>query len=117
MTGSSVAPKIDVALCHYGRQPSFFFFFLLTEGWMNEGEQQATKTRVFVIHPTVGIICSCPDWSRPHPAAVQPFIHLHELRARRKYRQLLRLTKPVTFIPRFVKKGSFTVFTLSHFIV
>jgi len=45
---------------------------------MNE-EQQATKTRVFVIHPTVGIICSCPDWSRPHLAAVQPFIHLHEL--------------------------------------
>jgi len=26
-TGSSVAPKIDVALCHYGRQPSFFYFF------------------------------------------------------------------------------------------
>jgi hypothetical protein len=62
----------------------FFLLFLLTEGWMNEGEQQASKTRVFVIHPTVGIICSCPDWSRPHLAAVQPFIHFHELRARRK---------------------------------
>jgi hypothetical protein len=59
--------------------PLFCTCFFIQKGGETKREQREIKTWVFVIYPTIGIICSCPVWPRPHLATIQLFTHLHQL--------------------------------------